>query len=117
MVLGLVSSAALCASGVAGVGWPGAVTDALELPASSARGRAEARAGLGGTFAALGAWALARRSAEASTAIGVVWLGAGIVRLASLRVDRPRTDAAFGGYLTVELLLGSLALADARSRA
>ena len=46
-------------SGVAGVVIPKKVIEALELSAASSRGTAETRAGLGGTYAALGGWALA----------------------------------------------------------
>ncbi len=102
------------ASGLAGVVAPNRVASALELPASTARGTAETRAGLGGTYAALGGWALASRDPAAHTAVGAVWLGAAAARLASLRLDRPRTDAAFWAYLAVEVGLGSAALVAAR---
>ena len=88
----LASAAALGASGLAGVLIPDDVGGALELRPTTPRGRPEVRAGLGGTFAALGAWALTDRSPAAS---------------------RPRTDAAFWSYLVIELGLGSLALRDA----
>jgi hypothetical protein len=111
----LVSAAALGASGLAGVLIPDDVGGALELRPTTPRGRAEVRAGLGGTFAALGAWALADRSPAASRAVAATWLGAGVVRLWSLTADRPRTDAAFWSYLAIELGLGSLALRDANA--
>ena len=57
MNLGRVSSAALMLSGISGVLTPRRVASALELSALSPRGVAETRAGLGGTYAALGAWA------------------------------------------------------------
>lgn len=114
---GLVSAVGLLASGVAGVLIPDDVGGALELLPATGRARAEVRAGLGGTYAALGAWALANRSPEASAAVGFTWLGAAAARLASLRLDRPRTDAAFWAYLAAELGLGTLAISDAqRSR-
>jgi hypothetical protein len=103
----------MCASGVAGVLTPDDVGKALELSPATPRGRTEVRAGLGGTYAALGAWALADRSPAAKRAIGFTWLGAGAVRLASLAVDRPRTGAPFWAYLAVELGLGSAALREA----
>ncbi len=93
---------------------PDSVGTALDLPPGSARGRAEIRAGLGGTYAALGGWALANRSPEAAAAVGFTWLGAAAVRLASLRLDRPRTDAAFWAYLAIELGLGTAAVTSAR---
>lgn len=103
-------------SGAAGVAIPERVAEALELPASTGRARAETRAGLGGTYAALGALALLDGSAGAQRAVGATWLGAGIVRLATLKVDRPRTDAAFWAYLALELGLGTSALLAARRR-
>jgi hypothetical protein len=111
--LGRVSSAALLLSGVAGVVMPRSVASALELPATTARGVAETRAGLGGTYAALGGWALVSRDPTAQAAVGVTWLGAAAVRLSTLVVDRPRTDAAFWSYLAVEIGLGSTALVTA----
>ena len=114
MILGRVSSAALMASGLAGVVTPGSVNAALELPAVTARGMAETRAGLGGTYAALGGWALVSRDPTAQAAVGVVWLGAAAARVGSLVVDRPRTDGAFWAYLAVEITLGAAALTGAR---
>ncbi len=103
----------MCASGLAGVLTPDDVGAALELRPTTPRGRTEVRAGLGGTYAALGAWALADRSPAAKRAVGFTWLGAGVVRLASLVLDRPRTDPAFWAYLAVELGLGSTAVLEA----
>ncbi len=57
MNLGRVSSLALMLSGVAGAVMPTRVASALDLTPSSGRG-IETRAGLGGTYAALGTWAL-----------------------------------------------------------
>jgi hypothetical protein len=46
----------------------------------------------------------------ADVAVGVTWLGAGAVRLASLALDRPRTDRTFSAYLGLVLCLGIAAL-------
>jgi hypothetical protein len=102
------------ASGLAGVVMPSSVGSALELPAVTARGIAETRAGLGGTYAALGGWALVSRDPTAQAAVGVVWLGAAGARLGSLLVDRPRTDGAFWAYLAAEISLGAAALVGTR---
>src|SRR3954454_22021080 len=110
MDLGRLSSAALMLSGLAGVAMPRRVAAALDLPATSGRGLAEARAGLGGTYAALGGWALASRQPAAQAAVGVTWLGAAAARLASLGLDRPRTDWTFWAYLAAEIGLGTAAL-------
>jgi hypothetical protein len=110
MELGRVSSAALMLSGVAGVLTPDSVASALQLTPRSARGNAETRAGLGGTYAALGGWALVSGNPAARTAVGVTWLGAAAVRLASLALDRPETDLAFWGYLAAEVGFGVTAL-------
>jgi len=117
MNLGRVSSAALMLSGIAGVLTPTSVASALDLTAESPRGVAETRAGLGGTYAALGGWALVSRDPAAQMAVGVTWLGAAGVRLATLVVDRPRTDVAFWGYLAAEIGFGVTALAAAASGA
>lgn len=116
MVLGRVSSAALMLSGVAGVVTPARVADALDVSALSARGVAEVRAGLGGTYAALGGWALASSQPAAEAAVGVTWLGAAAVRIGALVADRPRTDWTYWAYLGAEVGLGTAALLSARSR-
>jgi hypothetical protein len=110
---GRLSSAALMLSGVAGVVMPLRVAAALDIPVATGRGTAETRAGLGGTYAALGGWALVSSERAAQTAVGVTWLGAAAARLGSLVVDRPRTDWTFWAYLAAELGLGTAALVGA----
>ena len=116
MNLGRVSSAALMLSGVAGVVMPTKVASALDLSAASGRAVAETRAGLGGTYTALGGWALLSRRPAAHAAVGATWLGAAAARLASLLIDHPRTDGAFWAYLAAEIGFGSAAIASAIRR-
>jgi len=116
MRLGRIGSAALMLSGLAAVMSPTSVASALQLTPESPRGIAETRAGLGGTYAALGAWALVSRDPTAQTAVGVTWLGAAAVRVASLALDRPQTDLAFWAYLAAEIGFGATALTNAASR-
>lgn len=116
MNLGRVSCAALMLSGLAGVLAPTKVASALDLPAASGRAVAETRAGLGGTYTALGGWALLSRHPAAHAAVGVTWLGAAAARIASLAIDHPRTDGAFWAYLAAELGFGSAAIASAIRR-
>jgi hypothetical protein len=116
MDAGHLSSAVLMLSGAAGVAIPERVADALDLPPRSARGRSETRAGLGGTYAALGALALIDGSPGAQRAVGATWLGAAAARLLALKLDRPRTDAAYWSYLVLEVGLGAAALATASRR-
>jgi hypothetical protein len=97
-------------SGVAGVVSPKSVGLALDLTANTPRGVAETRAGLGGTYAALGGWALFSGDPKAQRAVGITWLGAAAVRLISLRLDRPRTDPAFWAYLAAEIGFGTTAI-------
>lgn len=106
MNLGRVSALAMFASGVAGLAMPHRVADALHLPPTDSRGTSEVRAGLGGTYAALGAMALVSRSPIVRRAVGVTWLGAAAARLAALRLDEPETDATYWAYLTAEVGLG-----------
>jgi hypothetical protein len=110
---GSVSSLALMLSGLAGVTMPTKVAAALDLPAESGRALAETRAGLGGTYAALGGWALLSGEPAAHAAVGVTWLGAAAARLGSLVVDRPKRDAAFWLYLAAEVGFGTAAIASA----
>ena len=116
MRIGQISSAALLLSGLAGIVAPQRVARALELAVDSPRGSAEVRAGLGGTYAALGGWALASSGPGAEAAVGAVWLGAAGVRLASLAADRPRAPWPFWAYLGVEVVLGAAAVASSRRR-
>jgi hypothetical protein len=113
MNVGRVSSAALMLSGLAGVFTPTKVAASLGLTASSGRGVAETRAGLGGTYAALGAWALVSRRPAAHTAVGVLWLGAAAARIGALIVDDPHPDGTYWAYLAAELGFGAAALISA----
>jgi len=115
MQLGRVSSAALLLSGIAGVAMPERVASTLDLLPATSRGIAETRAGLGGTYAALGGWALLSRNPAAQTAVGVTWLGAAAARIATLVLDRPQTDVAFWSYLAAEIGFGATAVMSARS--
>src|SRR3954452_9880059 len=114
--LARLSSVALLASGVAAILQPETVAVALHLPPTDARGRAESRAGLGGTFAALGAFGLLSRSPAAHRAVGVTWLGAAAARLAALRLDEAETDVTYWAYLAGEVGLGTAALIGAGRR-
>jgi len=101
-------------SGLAGAVVPDRVGSALGIPPATGRARAETRAGLGGTYAALGGWALVVRDPVAQRAVGVAWLGAAAARLAALRVDRPETDWTYWAFLAAELAFASSALTARR---
>ena len=103
---GTISSLALLGSGVAAILAPERMLPALHLTSADPRGSAEVRAGLGGTFAALGAYGLVSPSPVARRAVGAVWLGAAGARLYALQEDQPETDATFWAYLAGEVLLG-----------
>jgi hypothetical protein len=103
---GFTSALALSASGVGIALDPKNAGRVMRLPPSSARGTTEMRAGVGGTFAALGAWAMLRGTTDAYTAVGVTWLGAAAVRAVSMKVDQPEKDASFWAFLGVETVLG-----------
>jgi hypothetical protein len=115
MRLGDLTAAALAASGVAIALMPERTLAQLQLTPVSPRGITETRAGLGGTFAGLGLWALARGTSDAYTAVGMTWLGAAVFRSYSLRADEPETDASYWAYLGAETTLGLAGLL-ARSR-
>jgi hypothetical protein len=103
---GVMSALLLGASGVGIALDPRRAGAVMRIPPDSARGITEMRAGVGGTFAALGAWAVLRGTADAYTAVGVTWLGAAVVRVASLQVDEPETDWTFWAFLAGEATLG-----------
>ena len=109
----VIPSAALFVSGVAGVWIPERVVAELELDPRSPRGVAEARVGLGGTYAGLGAVGLIARTRSVDAAIGATWLGAAITRALSIRLDPHRQRWTFWAYLLGEVGLGGLALASA----
>ena len=88
----------------------------MHISPTSRRGIAETRVGLGGTFAGLGLWALARRNSDAYTAVGVTWLGAAAVRALTLNVDEPETDWTFWAFFALEVGLGLAGLADRGAR-
>jgi len=115
--LARLSSLALLASGVAGVVAPERVGTTLGLSATGPRGIAETRAGLGGTYAALGGWALLSPDPVAQRAVGVTWLGAAAVRLGSLLLDHPDPDWTFWAYLTAEVAFGAAAVRTSRPTA
>jgi hypothetical protein len=111
---GRLGSLALAASGIGMALRPQEAATTLGLRTVSRRGVAETRIGLGGTFAGLGLWALARNDAEAHAAVGATWLGAAVVRLLSLRIDDPEPDWTFWSFLAGELTLGLAGLAAVR---
>lgn len=117
MRAGDVSAAALAASGLAIAFLPARTLAQLQLSADSARGISETRAGLGGTYAALGLWALARGTSDAYTAVGMTWLGAAAFRSYSLKVDEPETAPSFWAYLGGETVLGAAGLLARARRA
>ncbi len=104
------------ASGMAAVVMPERVGAALDLSATSPRGQAEIRAGLGGTYAALGAYALLSRSPGARRAVGLTWLGAAVARIGALKADEPEADWTYWAYLAAEVGLGAGALLSGGSR-
>jgi hypothetical protein len=113
---GLASAVALSAGGVGIALDPRRAGDLMHAPPMSARGVTEVRAGLGGTFAALGAWAARRGSEDAYTAVGVTWLGAAAVRMISMRTDNPERDWTFWAFLAGETVFGIAGLLDRGSR-
>jgi hypothetical protein len=114
--LGRISSASLMLSGLVGVVSPDKFADALKLTPSTPRGVTEIRAGLGGTYAALGGWAFVVDNRSARTAVGATWLGAGAARVAGMQIDEPEPDAVFWLSLAMELGLGLASLLSAVKR-
>jgi hypothetical protein len=48
--------------------------------------------------------------------VGVTWLGAAAVRVATLRVDRPTVTASYWVYLGLEVACGAASLSSAATR-
>jgi hypothetical protein len=113
MNLGRLASATLMLSGAAAVARPDRVATAMSLAPVGKRGLAETRAGLGGTYAGLGAWAFVTNSRAARTAVGVTWLGAAAGRVASMQIDQPEQDTTFMAFLVTEVAMGLAALGSA----
>jgi len=99
---GIASALALTASGVGIALDPVRAGALMRIPPTTQRGITEMRAGVGGTFAVLGAWALLRGTSDAYTAVGMTWLGAAAVRGYSLQTDKPETDSTFWAFLALE---------------
>lgn len=122
MKLGRLASGSLLVAGLAGVTMPERVGEAMSLPPVGPRGRAEMRA-LNGTFAALGAWAFVTDSPAARTAVGITWLGAGVVRAGTRQLDNPEADPSYWAFLGCEVgfglagILGGAGGAVSRKRA
>lgn len=112
---GFAAALGLSVSGIGIALDPARAGDVMRMPPMSARGITEMRAGVGGTFAALGAWAMARGTAEAYTAVGVTWLGAAAVRAVSMQIDQPERDWTLWAFLVAETALG-VAGVSARGR-
>jgi hypothetical protein len=106
MNLGRLASGALMLSGIAGVAMPDRVAEAMSLTPRDGRGKAETRAGLGGTYAALGGWAFVTDSPAARTAVGMTWLGAAATRLGTRQLDTPEADATYWAFLGAEVGFG-----------
>ena len=115
-LLSRLPAAALFASGVAGVMIPRNFLDNVELDARSPRGLAEARAGLGGTYAGLGAVAALAATRSTDAAIAATWLGAGAVRAGAWQRERFPAHWTYWAYLAGEVTLGGLALRSALRR-
>jgi hypothetical protein len=113
MNLGRLASATLMLSGAAAVAMPERVASAMSLAPAGKRGLAETRAGLGGTYAGLGAWAFVTNSRAARTAVGMTWLGAAAARVASMQLDQPEQDTTFMAFLATEVGMGVAALGSA----
>jgi hypothetical protein len=109
---GLASAAGLAASGVGIALDPRRAGEMMRIPPTSARGVTEMRAGVGGTFAALGTWAMLSRSSQAYTAVGVTWFGAALVRTLSIRADDPEKDWSFWTFLAGETIFGVAGVLD-----
>jgi hypothetical protein len=115
-VLRRLPAAALFASGLAGVLIPADFIDNIELDARSPRGLAEARAGLGGTYAGLGAVGVVAGTRSVDVAIGATWLGAGVVRAGAWQRERFPAHWTYWSYLGGEFVLGGLAVSSAIGR-
>jgi hypothetical protein len=105
MLGGYASAAALALSGIAAIVVPDRVAAALDSSVTSARGRAELRITYA-CFAALGIFALAAGDTLVFKATGALWLGAAVVRVLSLALDRPRPDRTYWALLALEVSLG-----------
>lgn len=106
MIIGYLSSAVLAAGGLAGVVVPGRVGAALQTDLSPPRAKAEYRI-LNGTFVGLGVFALVSGDAQVFTGIGFLWLGAAVVRLFALAVDRPKAVWTYWALFGLEAGLGT----------
>lgn len=97
--------------GVACLIWPAPIAKAVCFELKGARGRAEFRIGFGGFFAGLVGYALWAQNRAVFAALGFMWLGAAITRLAVLPVDKPAFNRNYLIVLIYELTHAALLLA------
>lgn len=107
MIGGYISGAVLAASGIAGVLIPQQVARPLDIGLPTGRARAELRIAYA-AFGALGVWAVIAGESALFTGIGVLWLGAAVVRLIALALDHPKADGSYWGIFAMEVGLGLL---------
>jgi hypothetical protein len=105
LIGGYISAAVLAASGLAGVVIPHQIGPVLDTVLTPGRSKAEFRIAYG-AIAAFGAFAFAAGDAEVFMAVGVFWLGAAVVRLLALALDRPRMDWTYRTFLVLEVAAG-----------
>jgi len=102
---GYITSAVLAASGMAGVIAPQRIGPAIDTVLGSGRSKAEFRVAYG-AIGAFGVFALAAGDPEVFKAVGAFWLGAAVVRLLSIGLDRPRLTWTFWAFFVLEIAAG-----------
>ena len=70
-------------------------------------GRAEFRVAFGGLFLGLAGYALYLRNDPVFTAMGAMWLGAAVIRIVAMALDRPPFNAGFVAVLLFETAMGA----------
>jgi hypothetical protein len=95
--------------GLLGAISPNRIADLVGIKPLGGFGVSEIRATYGGLFLAMGGCCLSLQNPTAYFVAGSAWIGAAIVRLPSLLIDKGSFPKAIGGVF-VELVIGLLLL-------
>lgn len=105
MILKIIAALGTIATGLVSLIRPGAVTGFTGLSVTGPRGVTEIRAVLGALFVALGATPLLLNVPAAYQMLGIAYLAVGLVRLASMIVDKSVVQSNIIS-LIVEVIFG-----------
>jgi hypothetical protein len=106
--LNLLGAAITLLLGLWSIWRPEPTAKAIGFSLHGRRGRAEFRIGFGGFFLGLAGYALYLRNDSVFMAMGAMWLGAAVIRVLALLIDRPPFNVSYLGVLLFESAMGAM---------